>query len=74
MTTWSRSEKTVTTIKYTVPAPWPQGATWAEVEGAMAAAKAEAFRQNDASLSDDAVWVTAEDDQIVISFPKKEEQ
>lgn len=73
MPTWGRSEQTVTTVRYTVPAPHPVGAPWAEVSNAMDAAKSECRRQNGGDpLSDDALRVTAEDDQIVISFEKKE--
>lgn len=72
MSTWGRSEHTVTTIRYTVPAPHPLGAAWAEVANALDAAKSECRRQNGGDpLSDDAIRVTAEDDQIVISFEKK---
>lgn len=63
----------MTTVRYTVPAPYPLGAAWAEVSNAMDAAKSECRRQNDGDpLSDDAMRVAAEDDRIVISFEKKE--
>lgn len=73
MATWCRGEQTVTTVRYVVPAPYPLGAAWAEVANALDAAKSECRRQNGGDpLSDDAIRVTAEEDQIVISFEKKE--
>jgi len=73
MPTWNRSEKTTTTIIYTVPAPWPHGGNWAEVASALEAAQSEAMREHGGNpLSDDTIWVIPEDDKIVIRFQKKE--
>jgi len=75
--TWSRSEKTVTTVMYSVPAPEPWGAVWNEVAQAINAAIAEYKKKFPGATahyvpSDDSIRIHAEDEAIVISFVKEE--
>lgn len=65
MTTYSRSEKTVTTVTYRVPAPEPLGAPYTEVLRAINAASREFLAEHDDDLR-----VHANDDMIIISFEK----
>lgn len=73
MPKWDRTEETVTLTKYTVSAPWPQGADLSVLREALESARSESRRQNGGDpSSDDAIRIHASGGKIVISFEKKE--
>jgi hypothetical protein len=76
MATWSRRERVVRSVEWSVPAPPPFGADWAQVF--------QAFHQAEAELraagripegrepSDDLIRIRPGDDEIVIYYEIKE--
>lgn len=70
MATYSRRVVQTTRIEYEVPAEPPWGAAWAEVAKAVSAAMHDVRRQKglpeDASVSDDSIWIEPRDDVIVV--------
>lgn len=74
MTDWSRSERTVKTVEYTVPASEPWGACWNQVQQALDAACREYNERykRDREPSDDAIRAHVTDDAIVFQFTAPE--
>lgn len=74
MPTWSRREKTVTTVEWLIPAPEPWGACWNEVYNVidMSIEEYKRMKGEFATPSDDAIRVRTEDDVIVVSYVKEE--
>lgn len=71
MSTWTRTERTVTTVTYEVPAGEPWGAAHDQVLQAVSAARVDYRGLNGHSPSDDAIRVHVTDDSIRIVFEKK---
>lgn len=72
MADYQRREITTRRIEWAVPAPWPQGACWTEVQKAIVAAANEL---NDAGLippddepADDLIRVRPGDDEVIVSI------
>jgi len=76
MATWSRRERVTRTVEWTVPAPAPFGADWAQVFQAYGQAERElrdAGRIPEGSEpSDDLIRFHVGDDEIIISYEIKE--
>jgi len=72
MPTWSRGEKTVTTVEWRIPAAPPWGACWNEVYNVITMAIEEyvEMKQSTSTPADDAIRVHPEDDVIVVSYVK----
>lgn len=68
MATYETREIVTRRKEWVVPAPWPQGAHYEEVQKALAAA----FRAR--GKGDGDVWVHAADNEIVISFDREEDR
>lgn len=67
MATWTRGEEITKKVVYRVPAPNGK-ASWTQVQDAIHGASAELFRLNGAHPSDDSIWVTPDDDEILVWF------
>ncbi len=72
MATWSRTEKTVTTVEWHIPADQPWGACWNEVYNVilMALEEYKTMKHSTNRPSDDSIRVHAQDDVIVVSYVK----
>lgn len=68
MANWSRSERVVRTVVYTIPASEPWGACWTEVDQAMEAALQDYSRRYGRHPADDAIRVHAGDGVITVVF------
>lgn len=77
MATYERREVVTTRVEYAVPAPWPQGATWVEFMKAIHAAHAELHEHDPKryppgrDVPDDAIWVRAADDEVIVSYERE---
>jgi len=65
MAEYTRREVTTVTVEYVLPSP----VNWAEVRKALASVERELGED---ARWDDAAWVEARDDEIVIRYPKSE--
>lgn len=71
MAAWSRTEKTVTTVEYTLPAPAPWGACWNEMSNVIDVARREYMAHYGQRPSDDAIRVLVTDEEIKVVFEKE---
>lgn len=67
MATWTRSEHTTRTVRYTVPTDEPVGAAWNQVQNALTAATGE-YKKLYGHLFDDVIRVHVSDDAVIIEF------
>lgn len=68
MADWSRSERVVKTVEYTVPASEPWGACWSQVQQALDAAFRDYAELYERNPSDDAITAHVTDDAIIFRF------
>jgi hypothetical protein len=72
MATYSRREVHTTRVEFLVPAPWPTGACWTEVQKAIWSATKELREAGrlgeDETPPDDWIWVTPGDSEVIVSY------
>lgn len=72
MAGYSRREVYTTRVEFLVPAPWPEGACWVEVQKAISAAIQELRDTGrlgpDATPSDDAIRIRPGDEDVAVFY------
>ncbi len=78
MATYERREVVTTRVEYVIPALWPTGATWTELMKAIRAAHNELHEMDPKrypvgrDVPDDAIWVRAADDDVIVSWERED--
>jgi hypothetical protein len=72
MATYSRREVHTTRVEFLVPAAWPEGACWVEVQKAISAAiqelQANGLLGQDETPSDNQIRIRPGDEDVVVYF------